>query len=300
MTVYYNKSKMLLHFSFLFLITLLSHHTLSASSSKNVDYLSLKDTIYIRVNDMGVKTYQHTFQANQSLTALMEFYSLSKEELRFFNPRLDESKLAAGQKITVPIPNRAIIRYKSAKKYDARSCIPVYHVVKKGETFFGLSKRYYAMPQGELMKRNQLTSINLKEGQRIHIGWMSINGIPPSKEGEITNPIIKANLPYRNAYFQQINVKQEWEHKGLAVKQSAGKLKSGFVVFHSHAKLKSYIRITNPMTKRTIYAQVIGRIPISLQHKYPGKDILLAYTPTLGKALGVIDPQFFADIRFVK
>ncbi|MEM9887011.1 MAG: LysM peptidoglycan-binding domain-containing protein [Bacteroidota bacterium] len=274
--------------------------SLNAATNSNSAYLSLQDTIFIRVNAMGVKTYQHTFQSNQNIEALIAFYSISMQELKFFNPRLNENNLQAGQKVIVPIPNRAIIRYKNPKVYDVRTCIPVFHIVKKGETLFGISKRLYNMPQVEIKERNQLASDRLKEGQRIHIGWLDIKGIPPGQEGEVTNPVLKANMPYRNAYFQQINVKDEWEHKGLAVRQAGGNFREGFVVYHAHAQMNSYIRITNPMNKATIYAKVIGRIPITLQHKYKDKDVVLAYSPTIGKALGVIDPQFFADIRFVK
>ncbi|MEM8527593.1 MAG: LysM peptidoglycan-binding domain-containing protein [Bacteroidota bacterium] len=268
------------------------------------NYLSIYDTVFIQINPAGIKTYHHPFQIGQSLTELMDFYDLSEQELRFFNPKLKDTDIKENQEIVVPIPNRAILRYKTSD-YNARTYVPLYHVVSAGETFYRLTKIYYKIAAEELMRRNDLTSQNLKVGQRLHIGWISIEGIPKSatdEEGGSTyaNPLLSPNMPYRNAYFEQINTQQEWEHKGLAVKQTAGKLKTGFVVFHRYARMNSYLRITNPMTKRTIYAQVIGRIPISLQHQNKGRDVILAYTPTIGKALGIIDGQFFADIRFVK
>lgn len=268
------------------------------------NYLSLYDTVFIQVNPAGIKTYHHPFQIGQSLTGLMDFYDISEQELRFFNPELKDTNIKENQKIVVPIPNRAILRYKTSD-YNARTHIPLYHVVSAGQTFYRLTKVYYQMSAEELMHRNDLTSQNLKVGQRLHIGWISIEGIPKAETGEegggsYANPLLSPNVPYRNAYFQQINTQQEWEHKGFAIRQRAGNLKSGFVVFHPYARMNSYIRITNPMTKRTIYAQVIGRIPISLQHQNKDRDVILAYTPTISKALGIIDGQFFADIRFVK
>ena len=267
------------------------------------NYLSVYDTVFIQVNPAGIKTYHHPFQIGHSLIGLMDFYDISEQELRFFNPKLKDTDIKQDQKIVVPIPNRAILRYKTSD-YNARTHIPLYHIVSAGQTFYRLTKVYYQMSAEELMRRNDLTSQNLKVGQRLHIGWISIEGIPKAETGEegssYANPLLSPNMPYRNAYFQQINAQQEWEHKGLALRQTAGKLKSGFVVFHSYARMNSYVRITNPMTKRTIYAQVIGRIPISLQHLNKDRDVILAYTPTISKALGIIDGQFFADIRFVK
>ncbi|MEM6697080.1 MAG: LysM peptidoglycan-binding domain-containing protein [Bacteroidota bacterium] len=268
------------------------------------NYLSLYDTVFIQVNPAGIKTYHHSFKIGQSLNGLMDFYDISEQELRFFNPKLKDTDIKENQKIVVPIPNRAILRYKTTD-YNARTHIPLYHIVSAGQTFYRLTKVYYQMSAEELMRRNDLTNQNLKVGQRLHIGWISVEGIPKSntEEGEggsYTNPLLSPNMPYRNAYFQQINTQQEWEHKGLALRQTTGKLKTGFVVFHRYARMNSYLRITNPMTRRTIYAQVIGRIPISLQHQNKDRDVILAYTPTISKALGIIDGQFFADIRFVK
>ncbi|MEL6718641.1 MAG: LysM peptidoglycan-binding domain-containing protein, partial [Bacteroidota bacterium] len=172
-------------------------------------YLSISDTVFIQINPSGIKTYQHSFQVGQSLTGLMDFYDISEQELRFFNPTLKDTNIKENQKITVPIPNRAILRYKTSD-YNIRTHIPLYHVVSAGQTFYRLTKVYYQMSSEELMRRNNLTTQNLKIGQRLHIGWISMEGIPKADKGEegestYANPLLSPNMPYRNAYFQQIN-----------------------------------------------------------------------------------------------
>lgn len=262
--------------------------------------LTLKDTIFIQVDELGTKVYQPTVRTGQTVETLCNFYQLSPEEWDYFNPKTSSSNLQLGQKVTVPIPNRAIIRYENAKNYQANRSIPVYHIVKKGETFFRLYNVYYKMPAELLQKRNGLTTTDVKIGQRVHVGWLLIDGIPVGDKNDNLPPIVRANLPYRNGYFKQIETNEEWEHQGLVVRSDVGKLRSGFKVYHDHAKLGSYVRITNPMRRATIYAEVVGRVPSTIKQQYFGKKVLMVYSPTISKALGVIDAQFYGDVRFVK
>lgn len=271
-----------------------------STAQPNEPCLTLKDTIFIQVDEVGIRTYQPSVRRGQTIKVLCDFYQLSPAEWDYFNPKINNSNLQLGQKVVVPIPNRAIVRYESAKSFQATRSIPVYHVVRKGETFFRLYHTYYKIPADILQKRNGLTNTNVKVGQRIHIGWLCIDGIPPGSKNDNLPPLVRANLPYRNGYFQQIEVSEEWEHQGLVVRSDVGKLRSGFNVYHDSAKIGSHVRITNPMRSATIYAEVIGRIPTSVTHQYFDKKVMMVYSPTIGKALGVIDAQFYADVRFVK
>nr|MBP6681652.1 hypothetical protein [Saprospiraceae bacterium] len=85
------------------------------------------------------------------------------------------------------------------------------------------------------------------------------------------------------------------EQKGLAV-WKPGSQQSHYYVLHPTAKVGSYMEVTNPMLHRTLTAKVAGNIPPGLYQSQVG----LVVSPSVARALGVLDQQFFARWRFVE
>jgi hypothetical protein len=56
------------------------------------------------------------------------------------------------------------------------------------------------------------------------------------------------------------------------------------------------MEITNPMLHNTLTAKVAGNIPPGLYQSHVG----LVVSPSVARALGVLDQQFFAQWRFVE
>jgi hypothetical protein len=250
---------------------------------------------------MGIKTFQHQVRYGQTTQSIKEYYRLSDEEWDFFNLQYKGRAVAVGELISVPIPNRAIIRYEQSSTYNRRTCIPIIHIVKRGETFFSIYKRFYDIDEKILMQRNNLKSTNLKIGQRLHVGWFNTNGVPPAKEGATPiSPEMQEMIPYRDLYFQRLASRDEFEHSGMAVQSDVGALRYGYKVYHDYAKVGSCIRLTNPARNATVYAEVVGRIPSSIKQQYFGREILAVYTPKIRRVLGIVDQQFYAVIRFTK
>ncbi|MEM1326945.1 MAG: LysM peptidoglycan-binding domain-containing protein [Bacteroidota bacterium] len=265
--------------------------------------LSMQDTLFIQYNRMGIKTYQHQVRPGQTTNSLKEYFRLTDEEWDFFNPQPQQKGQAVfpSQSVIIPIPNRAIIRYERANNYDSKKCIPIYHIVSKGETFFGLHKRSYNIDPEILKKRNGLTKTSLKVGQRLHIGWFDISGVPPAQEGTVPiSPEAQEMMPYRDRYFERLRYSDEFEHSGMAVQSDAKGIRYGYKVYHEYAKIGSCIRITNPARNATVYAEVVGRVPVNIKRQYIGREILAVYNFKIKKALGLVDQQFYAVIRFMK
>jgi hypothetical protein len=83
--------------------------------------------------------------------------------------------------------------------------------------------------------------------------------------------------------------------KGLAV-WKPGKVTSNYYVLHPTAKLGSFMEISNPMLHRTITAKVAGHIPPGLYQSHVG----IVVSPSIARALGVLDQHFFAQWRYVE
>ena len=145
------------------------------SSGDSTGYLIIGDTLNLSISSFNEKLITHSFEKGQTLFSLSKFYGLSVEELKYYNPGLLDG-VAIGDLVQIPIPNRAIIRYPDAR-FDYQQHIPIFYAIQKGDTFYGLSNRIFKMPIEEVQRRLYPTAQELKVGQKLFVGWISINGV---------------------------------------------------------------------------------------------------------------------------
>lgn len=260
-------------------------------------YLTLKDTIFLSVGPYGTKIFEHEMQEHQTLFSLARFYGLSVDELYYYNPALRSGVVDIGQKVRIPIPNRAILRYQSPPFGILNySYIPVIYKVRKGDTLFRISKYFFRMPIDTLRAWNYLWDDNLKDGQYLHVGWMNIQGIPKEYRKNMEDPLSKRNAHMRENYFQSVGQQKEYDQQGVAFWNKSGKSSSDFYALHRQAPENSIIEVYNPMTNRRIYAKVIGRIP---DRSYED-DVIVVLSPLSATALGAKDQRFFVRVTYLK
>lgn len=277
--------------------TFFPKNTMATATGDSLNYLTLKDTIFLTIGGFDEKLFTHKMEKKQTLYSLAEFYGLSVEELYLYNPGLKESSVSVGQEIQVPIPNRAIIRYTyTVPGFDPNQHIPVFYRVRKGDTMYRICKDYFKMPFEEILERNKLDDFTLKTGQLLRIGWMNINGIPEEYRQVTGGPLIQRNNALRKIYQSEIIDKKEKEHQGVAFWQKNSQEDSDFYALHRHAPINSIIAVTNPMKNRTVYVKVIGRIPNTAY----GNDVVVVLSPLSAKLLGAKDPRFFVKVKYVR
>ena len=257
-------------------------------------YLTPKDTIFISIDAYGHKIFEHILAPKQTLYAMARFYGLSVSELNFYNPSLDEKTLKNGDPVRVPIPNRAIKRYFNEATENG-AFIPVYYVVKKGDTMYRISRDFFRMPADTIKRRNNMWTDELKTGQKLHIGWMNINGIPEEYREGAGGPFAKRVQALKKLFIAQQQTKQTHGQQGVAFWDPDSREDSDLYALHRTAAIDSVIEITNPMRNRTVYAKVIGRIPDTAY----GNNIVVVVSPLTAKLLGARDPRFFVRIRYL-
>jgi LysM repeat protein len=257
-----------------------------------VRYLTENDTILIVKNEYGEKIYTHTMKPGQTLWSLARFYGLKPEELKRFNTIYDDKVFNPGDKIRIPIPNKAIIRFENPN-LNKSELLPVCYVVKRGDTIFGIAKRDYKMPVDTLVRRNHLEGKPLQPGQILHTGWMSKNGVPDSlqnhkayttfdKESRAAKDFEKERLR-----FNERGAVVWTEDKGKGRRKMAA-------VLHNKARIGKVIEIFNPGNNKKVFAKVIGRIP-------PGAydpSVIAVLTEYAAKILGAKDKKFFVEIKY--
>jgi LysM repeat protein len=256
-------------------------------------YLAPKDTIFLNIDATGEKLFEHKIERKQTLFSLSKFYGLSVEELYYYNAGLKEESVSPGDKVLIPIPNRAIIRYK-VQGFKAWKHVPVFYIVKKGDTMFRVAKTIFKMPVDSILQRNRLQSETVKVGQRLHIGWMSMDGIPEDFRKEVGNPLTRKNTALRKVYTREQGDRKIKEHQGVAYWQKNSKEDSDLYALHREAHRNSIIAVTNPMNKSVIYVKVIGKIPDTAY----GSEVVVILSPLAAKALGAKDPRFFVKVKY--
>ena len=280
--------------SVLLILSILPPSNLMATGD-SLNYLTLKDTIFLSIGAYNEKVFEHQLEKKQTLFSMAKFYGLSVGEVYFYNPGLSSKSMKVGQKIRIPIPNRAILRYKT-EKFDPRTHIPVYYRVKKGDTMYRIYKYYFRMPLEDILDRNELDTYEVKPGQLINVGWMSIEGIPESYRQGGGGPLAKRNNALKKLYIANAQSKKEREHNGAAAWQKNSQYNSDLYALHRSAPVNSIIAITSPTRRRTVYAKVIGKIPNQAYQT----NVIVVVSPLVAKLLGAKDPTFYVEVKYLK
>jgi len=272
----------------------LGPYTVEDYTGDETYYLLPEDTIFLKLGILSEKIFEHKLAPGQTLFSLSKFYGLTLNEVYFYNPKLKTNAYNVGQRVKIPIPNRAIKRYKGTY-FEESQYVPICYVVKKGETLFHISKRIFKLPVDTVKQKNQLTDNTLHIGQVLDVGWMSIYGIPDSLRQFRGHPLWKQSFANKRRYFYKKVYTKEYNRRGPALWVKDGKDKSTIAVMHRKAPEGSIVGVTNPMNNRTVYAKVIGKVPFA----YPA-DIEAIVSPTVAKMLGVIDEKFYIRTSYLR
>lgn len=268
------------------------------ATGDSLRYLTPRDTIILSVNSNEEKIFEHKIEKGQTIFSLAKFYGLTMDVLRYLNPSLNFDVVSPRQSIKVLIPNRAIIRYRMPK-FNPRIYTPVYYRVKKGDNLYRLSRVYFRMPEDTIKARAKIKEGSLQPGQLIHIGWMSPQAIPA--EWHVYKPIpasLKKAVDLKkifDAYAENKKFKEN-SHQGIAVWQKEAPAARNYYALHDKAPINSVIEIYNPVTKRTVYAEVLGKIPATAY----STNVVVILSPNTAKLLGAKDSNFFVKIKYIK
>lgn len=231
-----------------------------------------------------------SMQSGMTLYNLSRKYNLTMDQVLAANPDLDPSAIPLGFPINIPIDINSI----SFKTPADDNGIWLSYRVQPKETLYRISKVYLNTTPETITALNPSAVNGLNIGQVLHVGWYSPStAAAPIQEIVGIDSLSTAPKDFILAAKAEGQVIRE--QKGLAV-WKPGPVTSHYYVLHSTAKVGTYMEITNPMLHRTITAKVAGNIPSGLYQSHVG----IVVSPSTARALGVLDPQFFASWRYVE
>lgn len=289
-----NRSFIILPSSFIIILLFLPLPNFANNGKATGDstkYLTAKDTLFISLDERtGEKIFEHYIAPKQNLYRLARFYGMNEEELFPYNPKLKSNVVSIGQMIRVPIPNPAIRRFKG-DNFKRWKYAPIVIVVKKGDNLFNIAKRMFRMPVDSVMKWNNMTTQTVSVGQRLHVGWMSLDGVPDSLRSMRPNMEDIRSRMLADDYKKQ---KKTVQQSGAAFWQLKGNAKTDLYCLHRTAKIGTVIAVQNTMNNKTVYAKVIGPMPENVY----GHETIIVVAPSVAKLLGAKDEKFFVKIKY--
>ena len=264
----------------------------------SVPYLTPQDSVFLTIDKANQKIIDHQLIEGQTMFSLAKFYGLELIELLYFNEALkNENEIPLGTIVKIPIPNRAIKRYKT-KNFDESQHASIYYRVKKGETLYHIAKRLFKMPVEDVQARNGIPDFNIQPGQLLHLGWISTNGIPKKiRSGKILPPEWAESKWKARSYMQAKGVKRELGEQGVAFWYRNSKNTVDQYALHHAAPIGSVIEIHNPMNNRTVHVKVTGRPSSKV---YYGENVVIVLSYKTARMLGARDPRFFVKVKYLK
>ncbi|MEO1258357.1 MAG: LysM peptidoglycan-binding domain-containing protein [Bacteroidota bacterium] len=279
---------------FLFsLLLLFAFYLPGHSTGDSLHYLTAQDTVFLKVDDFGNKVFVHTMEQGQTLYSLAQFYGIKIYDLVSFNSHIEpEEGFSAGTPINIPIPDSAIVKSWEGGYFKA-GYVPVHYVVKHGDNFYRIAKHFFNIPLDSLKLWNGLENTMMFTGMQLHVGYLSLDGIPDSLQASL-NPISSKMQAMQREFEHKLAFDDPAFQNGAAYWQREKKGSNDYYCLHRSAPVGSVVQIKNPMRRKTIYAKVIAPIP----DRAYGDDIVIVLSPSIAKLLGARDPKFYVELQY--
>jgi len=260
----------------------------------------------------------------ETLYSLAHAHGLTVDQLMAANS-LHYNTLNPGQKIFIP----AVSPVKEITPRPMASTVPVkpvhtkpngslltipasgLYTVGQGETIYSIGFKY-GVGVEELRKLNQIQNNEIKIGQTLKLredakAPETINSQPNTSlptTTEITRQgtgTIKPNtasseikIPKSEPHRSR-NIPRAFKEEGMGIwieNNDLNQAKS--VALHRIAPVGTVIKVTNPMTKRSIFVKVVGSFPETEETK----NAILVISKSAASLIGAIDPHFRVELSY--
>ncbi len=274
---------------------------------------SLVDSIGVESLD-GKKIIIHKIQPKETYYAIGRKYNVSPSKIIDFNGNIT---LHPGDVIRIPTTENYAtkpVTFSSPVKDTKATAKQATHSVAAGETLYAVASQYN-MRVDDLKLLNSLNSNNLSVGQVLKVvSQKEVSSSRTVEKNAAGKPVVIEKKPIETAssvnkikYIDStdsqnnINIPKnrygitEMNDKGLAVWIDDNNLDATkSYALHSVAPVGTIIKITNPMTNRSVFAKVVGRYT----ENATTKDVIIVVTKSCADAIGALDKRFLVNITF--
>jgi LysM repeat protein len=266
----------------------------------------LSDSIGVE-NLNGKKLILHKIEPKETYYSLGRKYNVTPQSIMDYNKGV---ALQPAEIIRVPTQQLYTAAPKSFHSPTKNAQNEIIHLVEAGETLYAISSKYQVSVE-DIKSINKLTNNSLTIGQQIKIIINKDNVIgkkeevKPAAVMDINTPKIDApkKIKYIDSTDSQPSIEipknrygvTEMNDKGIAVWINDNNLDATkSYALHRTAPVGTIIKITNPMTNRSVFAKVVG----SYTENATTKDVIIVLTKATADAVGALDKRFLVNITF--
>jgi LysM repeat protein len=268
----------------------------------------LRDSIGVE-NLNGKKLILHKIEPKETYYSLGRKYNVSPQIIMDFNKSI---ALQPANVIKIPTQQSFINSPKSFSSQSKPNQKEIIHKVNTGETLYAISSKY-GIAVEDIKTLNKLTSNSLSIGQELKL--MVANDtqsekkeeVKPNPKPEVTNSNTTLNAPQKIKYVDSTDSQSsisipknrfgitEMNDKGIAVWIEDNNLEATkSYALHRTAPVGTIIKITNPMTNRSVFAKVVG----GFTENATTKDVIIVLTKASAEAVGALDKRFLVNITY--
>lgn len=284
---------------------------MSGQNSQGSKYFVSGSEIAVEVTPDGRLVYSSVFEKGHSVYHLSKVFKTDVPSIFKMNNLAEGSIIAEGKNINVLFPKEALITTPSFG-IEKVPHLRIMYIVKPGETLYRISKVYFGQSVADVKERNKLKSDQLGAGDLLLMGWLPL-GNDPAQTKEITRSPSTETKTSDIPKLQNIDVGgmsgtakhdsadvQEGplyvSGQAIALWDKSNRTTKSLYVLHNEARIGSEMELFFPLVRSNIKAKVVGRIP---EGTYT-EDIALYVSPKVARQLGVIDPRFQVNIKYLK